>query len=121
MSRAADWAGAVSPRKGSPVPYTLEAQSETLGRHYALMYQITPGDYTQKLPMTPDDDFFVDEMVSDQKLGTYTGKELREKGLDVSFVKGCSPLKVVRMIPLKMMKHRPQWLDLYRQPEKQVK
>lgn len=121
MARAADWAGVVSPRKGSPVPYTMEAHSDTLGRHYALMYQITPGDYTQKLPMVPDGDFFIDEMVSDQKLGTYTGKELREKGLDVSFVKGCSPLKVVRMIPLKMMKHVPQWLDLYRQKETQEK
>ncbi len=113
MSRAADWAGVVNPRKGSPIPYTLEAQSETLNRHYALMYQITPGTYTQRLPMAPDGDMFIDDMVSDQRLGTYTGKELREKGLEVSFIKGCSPLKVIRMIPLKMMKHRPPWLELY--------
>ncbi len=118
MSRAADWAGVVNPRKGSPLPYTLEAHSETLGRHYALMYQITPGDYTQKLTMAPEGEFFIDDMVSDQKLGTYTGKELREKGLEVSFIKGYSPLKVIRMIPIKMMKNQPQWLDLYRRPAK---
>lgn len=115
MSRAADWAGVESPRKGSPVPYTMEGHSDTLGRHYALMYQIQPGRYVQKLPAVPDDTWFLDDLVSDFKFGTYTGKELREQGLGVEFTLGASPLKIIRMIPTKTM-IAPQWLDLYRQP-----
>jgi hypothetical protein len=115
MSRAADWAGVENPRKGSPVPYTMEGQSDTLGRHYALMYQIQPGRYVQKLPQVPDGVWFLDDLVSDFKFGTYTGKELREQGLEVSFTLGASPLKIIRMIPTKTM-ITPEWLDLYRRP-----
>lgn len=116
MAKAAAWAGVVNPRIGSPVPLTLEADSPSLGRHYALMFQSTPGEYTQQLPLTPDGVFFVDEMVADQKLGTFMGKELREQGLPVAFRAGSSPLKVLRLIPTATMRHKPQWFDLYRQP-----
>lgn len=114
MARAAVWADAVSPRYGSPIPRTLEGHSSKLGRHYALLWQETPGTYTQKLSTVPDGQWFLDDMVSAQKLGTYTGRELREKGLEVTFIEGYSPLKVVRMMPVKDM--RAEWIGKYRQP-----
>ncbi len=100
MARAAAWAGVQSARQGCPIPYTQEGDSAALHRHYALMYQETPGAYQQRLPLTPDGAWFLDDMVSGQRLGTYTGNELREQGLPVTFDKGYSPLKIIRMIPV---------------------
>jgi hypothetical protein len=114
MARAAAWAGVADPRKGSPVPYTLEGDNAKLGRHYALMCQETPGTYRQKLPAVPDGDWFLDDMVGQQRLGTYTGAELRDPGLELTFAPGCSPLKVVRMAPAKTM--NAEWVRKYRQP-----
>ena len=114
MSRAADWAGIVNPRRGSPIPYLLEARNAELNRYYALMYQIHPGAYRLKLPQAPDGTWFVDDMVDSFKFGTYTGRELRETGLDLNFVKGASPLKIIRLIPEGQL--TPDWTDFYRQP-----
>jgi hypothetical protein len=114
MAKATVWADAVSPRFGSPIPRTLEGHSDKLERHYALLYQETPGTYTQKLSTVPDGTWFLDDMVSQQKLGAWTGKELREKGLTVTFVEGCSPLKAIRMMPVRQM--RAKWPANYRQP-----
>ena len=61
----------------------------------------------------PDGKWFLDDMVSGQKLGLYTGQELRESGLGVTFVEGYSPLKIVRMLP--KGQNKPRWLEKYRQ------
>jgi hypothetical protein len=114
MAKAAKWAGVTNPRLNSPIPLTTEGHSDLLKRHYALLYQETPGSYTQKLLSVPDGEFFVDDMVSDQKLGVFTGKELRETGVPVVFTEGYSPLKIIRMIPMKQMNTR--WERKYRVP-----
>ncbi len=114
MTRAAKWAGVVDPRQGSPIPYMLEGDNPTLGRHYAVMYHETPGTYRQKFTAVPDGTWFVDDMVAQQRFGTYTGKELREKGMDVVYSEGSSPLKVLRMITPARVDAR--WLDKYRKP-----
>lgn len=116
MAKAGEWADAISPRRGSPIPRTLEAHSDMLKRHYALLYQETPGTYTQKLSTVPDGKWFLDDMVSGQKLGTYNGEELRSQGLAVTFVEGYSPLKIIRMMPLDQM--QAKWLGKYREPAK---
>lgn len=112
MTKATVWADAVSPRAGSPIPRTIEGHSAKLKRHYALLYQDTPGTYTQKLNTVPDGEWFLDDMVSGQKLGLYTGQELRENGLELTFVEGYSPLKVIRMLP--KGQNKPTWLETYR-------
>lgn len=112
MQRAAVWADAVSPRHGSPIPNTIEGHSDKLNRHYALLYQETVGTYTQKLITVPDGEWFLDDMVSGQKLGLYTGQELRENGLELTFVGGYSPLKVIRMLP--KGQDKPGWVEKYR-------
>jgi hypothetical protein len=116
MVRAVEWAGVHDPRRGSPIPDALEARSESLKRNYALFYQDKPGQYTQKLTATPDGEFFLDELVSDEKLGVYTGKELRENGLPLRFEKGFSPLKVIRMLPKSQRGDWGSW-NMFRMPE----
>ncbi len=116
LVRAAEWAGVNDPRRGSPIPHALEACSESLKRNYALFYQDKPGEYTQKLTATPDGEFFLDELVSDQKLGVYTGKELRENGLPLRFEKGYSPLKVIRVMPKGQCGDWGSW-KMFRMPE----
>jgi hypothetical protein len=118
MVRAAAWAGVNDPRRGSPIPHALEARSESLKRNYALFYQDKPGEYTQKLTATPDGEFFLDELVSDEKLGVYTGKELRENGLPLKFEKGFSPLKVIRLLPKSQASDWGSW-NLFRMPAAQ--
>ncbi len=113
MAQAAGWAGAASPRRGSPIPHTLEGHSDKLKRHYALLYQENAGTYTQKLATVPDGDWFLDDLISSQKLGLYTGRELRENGLALTFAEGYSPLKVIRMIPAG--KNAADWSQRYRQ------
>jgi hypothetical protein len=113
MEKTAIWADAVSPRRGSPIPKTIEGHSDELKRHYALMYQETPGAYTQKLTTVPDGTWFLSDLVAQQKLGLYTGKELRENGLPVTYVEGCSPLKVIRMMPVEK-RSKIRWIKKYR-------
>jgi hypothetical protein len=116
MGRIAQSAGVVNPRAGNPIPYALEADHKTLKRHYALLYHETPGDYTQKLPGVPDGRWFIDEMVGDQKLGVYTGEELRRDGIKLLYIEGYSPLKILRMIPENMI--QADWSKKYRMPVK---
>jgi hypothetical protein len=92
----------------------LEGDSALLGRHYALIYNETPGVYTQRFPAAPDGDWFIDDVVSDQRLGVYTGKELRSKGMPVAYYDGYSPLKVYRFIPA--AKVQADWVSKYRTP-----
>jgi hypothetical protein len=114
MARAAEWAGVIDPRQGSPIPYMLEGHSDELNRHYALFYQDTPGAYTVRLPHVPDGLWFLDDMVSTQRIGLYTGKELREKGLQLTYADGYSPLKIIRMMPKEQI--LADWATKYRNP-----
>jgi hypothetical protein len=110
MPRAAQWAGVTDPAKDNAIRLMLEGRSEALNRHYAILWQETPGRYTQRLPNAPDGTFFIDDLVADTKLGTYTGKELRERGIPLTFHDNQSPLQVLRLIPA-----QPSWGKQYRQ------
>jgi hypothetical protein len=109
MARAATWAGVPTPRQGNPIPLMMEAHSDALKRHYGIMYHETPGDYRMRFPAVPDGNYFLEELVSDCKLGYYTGKELRETGMTVKYYPGYSPLKIIRMSP-----DGNNWGDKYR-------
>ena len=116
MSKAAQWAGVINPAKDNPVRLMIEGKNESLKRYYAILWHETPGKYVQKVPNVPDGTYFIDEMLSSAKFGTYTGKELREQGLPVEFHENYSPLMVIRMIP-----GQPSWAKNYRKPEAQGK
>ena len=92
--------GVRNPQKNCPVPHTLEGFNRRLGRHYLLTYKVEPGAATLKAPAVADGEYFVDDMVSGQRLGRYTGAELREKGIALVWHVGYSPLKYIRMIPV---------------------
>lgn len=111
MSKAAQWAGVVNPAKDNPIRLMIEGKNDSLKRHYAILWQETPGKYIQKVPGVPDGTYFIDEMLSSAKFGTFTGKELREQGLPVEFRENYSPLMVIRMIP-----GQPSWAKNYRMP-----
>ncbi|MFA6292980.1 MAG: hypothetical protein WC637_14430, partial [Victivallales bacterium] len=111
MQKVADWAAVANTRRDNPVPLTLEGQHEKLNRHYAIMYQDVPGVYRQKLPGVPDGEFFIDDIVSEQRLGLYRDRELRE-GVELTWISGMSPLKILRMIPRGEM--NSMWTEKYR-------
>ena len=100
MGALAESKGVRNPQKSCPVPYTLEGFNRALGRHYLMTYKVEPGAATLTAPAIADGVYFVDDMVSGQRLGRYTGAELRTKGLDLVWHEGYSPLKFVRMIPV---------------------
>jgi len=110
MQNVAEWAGVENHRKGNPVPLTMEGDHEKLNRHYAIMYQDEPGTYCQKLPLVPEGEYFVDNIVDGARYGVFTAKELHD-GVNWTWYKGQSPLKILRMIPKKEMRSR--WVDKY--------
>ncbi len=107
MSRAAAWAGVPDPRQGNPIArmwemkssHTSAHASQPVERYYAVLYEDTPGTYLQRLPSIPDGNWFLDELVSDRKLGYYRGQELREDGVPLDFLPGASPLQIIRLSP----------------------
>lgn len=115
MSRLATWCGVVDPAIGRPIPHMLEARNEQLHRSYALLYQERAGTYTVPLPSAGDGDWFVDDMVSSERFGTYTGAELRKTGIPLAFTDGMPPLKVLRLMPRNELGDT-NWIDKYRKP-----
>lgn len=109
MSRAANWAGVKNRRSGNPISLMLEGQSKTGPRRYALLFQDVPGHYTQRLPATTDGQWFVDDMVSDRRIGVFSGQDLREKGLPLDFFQDASPLQILRLTPRDKME--ANWID----------
>lgn len=103
MARAATWAGIVNPRAGNPIPLMLEGHAQATGRHYALLYQDQPGHYTQRIPTAPDGQWFLTDIVSDRRIGLFTGQDLRQKGVPLDYLKGASPLQILRMVPAQSM------------------
>ena len=117
----ADAKGVRNPQKTCPVPHTLEGFNRKLGRHYLLTYKVEPGTATLTAPAIGDGDYFVDDMVSGQRLGRYTGAELRTKGLNLVWHAGYSPLKYIRMIPVQTIGYdkTTDWSRKYRTEEVQ--
>ncbi len=116
MAKAAVWAKVKTGNltKSNPL-LMLEGYNKTLDRWYILLYDYgdIPGTYYQKFPDIPAGDWFVDELVSDEKLGTYTGEELRNGKLPITYIYGYSPLKIFR---LSNPNNIHVWLDKYRLP-----
>jgi len=115
MSQIAAAAGVTNPRADNPIPLMMEASREDVGRHYALLFREKSGTVTQKIPNVPDGEWFIDDMVAGQRLGTFRGEDLRTKGMEITYVEGASPLKVLRFIPVKDIK--ANWLPKYPQPK----
>jgi len=113
MTKLAIWAGVTDPNRDNPIRLMMEGHSNALKRHYAILWQEKPGHYVQKIPDVPDGVWFVDEMLTDQKFGAFTGKELREQGLAIDYYEGYSPLKVLRLL-----QGKAQWMGKYRMPAK---
>lgn len=115
VSAAAKWAGVSNPLAGCSVTRYLEGRNARLGRHYLMLWHATPGEYAVPVAHVPDGDYFLDDMISNQRLGRYDGRTLRENGLSLRWVKGCSPLKYVRMIPVSKAGFGPNsdWCDKY--------
>jgi hypothetical protein len=103
MGRAATWAGITNPRTGNPIPFMVEGHAKENGRHYVLLFQDTPGTYTQRIPTAPDGEWFLTDMVSDRRIGSFTGADLRTKGVPLDYLKGASPLQILRMVPMANM------------------
>jgi hypothetical protein len=89
----------------------FEGRHRSLKRHYAILWQEKPGTYAQRLAQVPDGAWFVGDLVTDEKFGTWTAAELREGKLPLTFQAGQSPLKVLRIgAP------GAGWMKKYRQP-----
>jgi hypothetical protein len=111
MAGIAAAAGVTNPRTGNPIPLALEADHGSLKRHYALLYHETAGTYVQRLPGTPDGEWFIDDMVGGRRYGLFSGERLRTSGITLSFVEGESPLKILRMLPKQQV--QADWVEKY--------
>ncbi len=102
MPRACAWACVSKTKEENPVPGMLVGVNEELGRWYAVLCEDKPGTYAgQKIAAMPDGEWVAEELVSDEQLGAFTGRNLRENGLTLDFRNGASPLKVIRFLPAK--------------------
>jgi hypothetical protein len=111
MARVASEAGITYATEGNPIEHMVEGANIELNRHYALCYMDEPGTYVQKLPHVPDGEWFVDDMVSGERLGLVQGEDLRQRGIALTYRPEASPLKILRLIPGSEV--RPFWADSY--------
>jgi len=122
MTRVAEWAGAVDKKDVNPMAYMFElSPMDGRKRHYAVIYEEDAGSYQQKIKNIPDGTYFIDDMVTDFRFGTYTGKELREKGLKIEIDDNKSPLRIIRAIVMNEQQQKYLWIPKYRQPQKENK
>lgn len=97
IAAAARWAGIR--QKPAPVPDFFEMSNPKANRHYGFFFrECAYGEKTVVFPTCPDGTYFADEMVTQRKLGLFTGSDLREKGVSLVWEKGLSPLRAVRLI-----------------------
>ncbi len=67
MDRWQSGSGAGESVSDNPLPLMRGGRNTTLNRHYALIYNDRPGTIRQKITFMPDGDWFIDDMVSDQR------------------------------------------------------
>ena len=111
MRAVASWAKIENPKAENPIPLMFEGKHRSLKRHYVILWQEKPGTYVQGFPQVPDGIWFVEDLVADEKLGTWTAAELREGKMPMTFLSGQSPLKVLRI-----GESLAGWMKKYRQP-----
>ena len=85
-------------------------------RHYAVIYEENAGTYTQRVKHVPDGLYFVDDMVTDRRLGSYTGDEIRNQGLEITIDDETSPLRILRFSAIDEKQAKASWLPKFRQP-----
>jgi len=107
IERAALWAGIRNPYKGNPIVFMQEGKSTDSERRYALLYQNTPGRYTQRIITLPDGEYFAEDLIGDRKLGRIHGETLRKQGITLDFLPGASPLQILRFTP--MSQYKTKW------------
>ena len=118
MTKVAKWANALVDTDASAMPFMFElSPMDGRERHYAVIYEENAGLYTQRIPNAPDGVYFVDDMVTDYRFGTYTGEELREKGLSIEMDDHKSPLRIIRAIAIDEKQQKNLWVPKYRQIE----
>lgn len=113
MARIAKWAGAGKSVAQNALPLMREAKNTALERHYALIYNDDPGTFLQKINFLPDGEWFLDELVSDQRLGFVDGAVARTRGINLTFDETYSPLKILRFIPFDANVGGTQWHKKY--------
>ncbi|MBC2602694.1 beta-galactosidase [Puniceicoccus vermicola] len=112
MAAIAKKAGVTNGTMDNPIPYMLEGVDESMDRFYTFIYEEKAGIYLQKIGNVPDGEWFVDDMVTDTRMGTYDGTLIRENGMELEFRSGNSPLKVLRFIRPKKMGNA-KWMEKY--------
>jgi hypothetical protein len=118
MARVAAWAGATAPADANPMPFMFElSPMDGRLRHYAVIYETVAGTHTQRIPNIPDGTYWVDDMVTDRRFGTYTAAELREHGMEINIDDTITPLRIVRFINVKDSITGNQWREKYRMPK----
>jgi len=116
MTKVARWAGAVADANPMPFMFELSPMDKRL-RHYAVIYEINAGTYTQRIPDLPDGTYFVDDMVSNRRFGTYTADEIRNHGLEITIDDETSPLRIMRFINISASKTGSNWISKFRMPK----
>jgi len=97
LKNAVTWAKADDDAKLNAIPHMIEAHNQELKRHYAILWQETPGIYKQRFPQAPDGKLVLVDLISDQRLGVFDGATLRQEGANIEYREGYSPLKVISM------------------------
>lgn len=113
MREIVRWADGAEDSEVDQIPFTVEADNPKLRRHYALLFQEQPGTYQKKIHLVPDGQWFVDDIVSDERLGNFSGADMREKGLSLVYGAGFSPLKILRMTPVEGDGKKTRWWSKY--------
>ena len=99
LRNAVAWAKANDDTRLNAIPHMIEARNQELNRHYAILWQETPGVYKQRFPQAPDGKLVLVDLISDQRLGVFDGATLRKEGAAIEYREGYSPLKVISMRP----------------------
>lgn len=99
LRNAVTWAKAEDDGKANAISHMIEARNQELNRHYAILWQETPGVYKQRFPQAPDGKLVLVDLISDQRLGVFDGAVLRQEGAAIEYREGYSPLKVISMRP----------------------
>jgi len=117
MAKVARWAGAVADEDANPMSFMFElSPMDKRLRHYAVIYGTEAGTYTQRIPNLPDGTYYVDDMVTDRRFGTYTADEIRDQGLEITIDDNTSPLRIIRCINIRDTITGKSWRRKYRMP-----
>jgi hypothetical protein len=117
MSKIAKWAGATKNVEANPMKHMFElSPMDERKNHYAVIYEEESGNYVQKIPNVPEGLYFVDDMVSNRRYGTYTASEIRTSGIPITVDEDSSPLRIIRCVAIDKNKLKSGWIKKFRTP-----